>query len=313
MPKIILSSLTKLLIQLIEKSLNSIKAIRFNPLWHALFIIISFVLLIYQVNDRNVGSILNSFTPLTFIPILILATIQILFEINIWHEYFKANEISIRTTVKIVFESYLTKIAVTGATGELLTRSVLIDKIKVKKLIKIQLSHSLQQTISSLIISGIMVLIFIQPTVLYFDTLLYYFFVTFGIVLAVVAGFVLIKFDFIRSILTQKLAYMGRVLIYFSQFSFIIWTLGPMGNEFLALGGIALFFIIKTFLPIYNVAGGIGLREVSLLGIFTLLKIDPSPILIGSVLIWLTNHFLPVFIMFSYKLFSKWSISFSEH
>ncbi|QNL22723.1 hypothetical protein HZR84_12485 [Hyphobacterium sp. CCMP332] len=85
----------------------------------------------------------------------------------------------------------------------------------------------------------------------------------------------------------------SRSIVYYLQYMLVILHFYDQSQFTLAISIIALYFLIKTFIPLLNIFGGIGTRELTLSVLFTQLGMDATYIVFGAVMIWLSNFVFP--------------------
>jgi hypothetical protein len=264
-----------------------------------------------------------SFLKLQYIPlfllILSLAVINLMVETRIWKRLLgKSNDTGEIEIFKAVIVSYTLKSVSTQYIGAFLGKQHLFGLKKWKYNVFSHITFGGLQSLATTAISGVIILIIVDLNHFMFLTGTDYFPKIIGIsalvIVIALSAFVLrkqklrlhpFKVPFILTLL--------RAGIYFIQFGILILYFFEAKDILIAISVIAVYFMLKTFVPVFSVFGGIGLREYALLGLFSYFGLETMHIPVIGLMVWLANFIFPVlsgaFVLSKYPSWSFRTIS----
>lgn len=227
-----------------------------------------------------------------FLALLLLSLVNLIVESKAWKYILQSHQkINFINTFRVVCECYPIMSFSSNFLGAVLGKQSFFGTRKVGTNIYKNISFGIYQSISSIII-GLIAIVYLRFGAISID---YNWTVAIYILIAIV--FVTILFTLLFNNGSEKFKILlmtsFRSIVYYLQYVLIILHFYDQSQFALAISIIALYFIIKTLIPILNIFGGIGTRELTLSVLFTQMGMDATYIVFGAVMIWLSNFVFP--------------------
>ncbi len=269
----------------------------FTKVFQFLAIAISlFVLAVTLHQNESYSLVLKLQHPVLMFILLFLALLNLTIETDIWQHILKKVHVSnFGQIFRLVVISYTFKTISTQFIGALIGKSSLFGFKGIKENIFKHISFGFYQSLATIYIS-ILILgfyVFRETGILFLgDFSLFHLLIGMGIISLLCLGivFFLFKLKFSLSITFRALL---RTSVYYLQFAITLYYLYGLDELLIGISAIAFYFILKTLLPVFNMFGGIGLRELTLAYIFMQFGLNPQGIVFGAVLIWFSNFVFP--------------------
>lgn len=253
--------------------------------------IIGFSITLNQ-SDLNL-SIFTEIQLLSFTLISILGLINLFQESKIWMNVLSDNYLYSHTYLfKLICISYNFRTFSNELIGSIIAKNKLFKTSGFKENITKNIKFGLHQFVATISLS----LCFLM---LYPDLMQYQ--------LLIITGLLLVVTLIARSFLNLKVLIncLLRSAIYYIQFFAGMIFFYELSLIPVLMSIIALYFILKTIIPIFNFFGGILVRETTLLALFAIVNVPSEGILIVSLLIWCSNFLLPNFMGLYFQISNK--------
>lgn len=246
----------------------------------------------------------TSFLKLQYIPlfllVLVLSIVNLMIETKIWTLLMNQNlQAGFKDIFKAVAISYTFKSVSTQYIGALLGKQHLFGIKKWKDNLLSHVKFGGIQSIATILIATGVIFTFLDLTHLLQFPEHESYFLLFGLIILLTVLFTAVVFFWrlhwkltkAKEILTLAFIRSG---LYFLQFGVLIAYFFQAQDFAMAISIIAIYFILKTLVPVFSVFGGIGLREFALLGIFSFFGMETTNIAVIGMLVWLANFIFPV-------------------
>lgn len=287
----------------ISKKLNS----NFYQVIKLVFFIACCVLLTLRFPDLKFDILKYSdfgFISLSLV-LLLLSTLNLFIETEIWYKLIQ-NSKSRRKVFEVVCKSYNWALFSNNFIGSILAKRKLFEKDELKNNLYSNISFGLYQSYASVALNLIVLFIILSigkldliPYLTFSNEQLSIFSLALFLVLLIPAGLILKN---LRVLLFAVL----RSLIFLLQFTLLILFFYP-NDIALSIFILASFYTIKSFIPIFDLFGGIGTREFTLLFLFGFFGLETGNIVFAAFTIWIVNYLFPNLIGLTYRVnYKKW-------
>ncbi len=226
-----------------------------------------------------------------FLALLLLSLVNLIIESKAWKYILESHQkINFKNTFRVVCECYPISSFSSNFIGSVLGKQSFFGSKKVGTNIYKNISFGFYQSISSILIGLLAIVYFnfgaVNAFAKWFDSI----YVLIGVF---IIGIVFAFLKNNRGKLKILLMTSARSVIYYLQYLLIIYFFYEQSQISLAISIVALYFLIKTLIPILNIFGGIGTRELTLSVLFLQMGMDATYIVFGALMIWLVNFVFP--------------------